>query len=92
MGMPIVSGALRWLPGISRVFRYTDVKQATGNFDQSLMLGKGGLGAVYKGTIQISTTDGDAEDDDGQRRRRAANVAVKKFTRKDNRGLPRLPG
>ncbi|KAK3120514.1 hypothetical protein QOZ80_9AG0689160 [Eleusine coracana subsp. coracana] len=80
-----LSRALRRLPGIPREFKYADVKKATRNFHQSLMLGKGGFGAVYKGTIQISTTDGDGEDD-GQQRRRPADVAVKKFTRKDNRG------
>ncbi|GJN25612.1 hypothetical protein PR202_gb13460 [Eleusine coracana subsp. coracana] len=81
-----LSRALRRLPGIPREFKYADVKKATKNFHQSLLLGKGGFGAVYKGTIQITTTDGDGEEDDGQRHRRPADVAVKKFTRKDNRG------
>ncbi|KAL6653198.1 hypothetical protein ACP70R_012123 [Stipagrostis hirtigluma subsp. patula] len=78
-----LSRALRRLPGIPREFKYADVKKATRNFHESMRLGTGGFGAVYKGTLLISAT-GDGQD--GPRERRRVDVAVKKFTRKEDRG------
>ncbi|TVU50565.1 hypothetical protein EJB05_01942, partial [Eragrostis curvula] len=80
-----LSRALRRLPGVPREFRYADVKRATMNFDESMRLGRGGFGAVYRGTVLISTTTGDGEDD-GPRQRSPVEIAVKKFTRKEDRG------
>ena len=75
-----LSKAMRQLPGIPREFRYANVKKATRNFHEGMKLGTGGFGAVYKGAM-IASCDGD----DGRRRLRYVEVAVKKFTRKEDR-------
>ncbi|TVU50564.1 hypothetical protein EJB05_01941, partial [Eragrostis curvula] len=83
-----LSRALRRLPGVPREFKYADVKKATMNFDESMRLGRGGFGAVYRGTVLISTTTtatGDGEEE-GPRQRSPVEIAVKKFTRTEDRG------
>ncbi|RRT78184.1 hypothetical protein B296_00012621 [Ensete ventricosum] len=37
-----------------RVFTFKELKHATRNFSRSLMIGEGGFGCVYRGTIQSS--------------------------------------
>ncbi|KAL6885505.1 hypothetical protein ACP4OV_010284 [Aristida adscensionis] len=81
-----LSRALRRLPGVPRKFKYADVKKATKNFDESMRLGRGGFGAVYRGTVMISTTTTTGDGEDGPRQRRLVDIAVKKFTRKEDRG------
>ncbi|KAL6885506.1 hypothetical protein ACP4OV_010285 [Aristida adscensionis] len=81
-----LSRALRQLPGVPREFKYADVKKATRNFHESMRLGRGGFGAVYRGTVMISTTTTTGDGEDGPRQRRFVDVAVKKFTRKEDRG------
>ena len=71
-----LSEALRRLPGTPREFKYATVRQATNNFAQARKLGKGGFGAVYKGTLRSPVS--------GTTKARV-DVAVKKFTRKENR-------
>ncbi|CAA6655517.1 unnamed protein product [Spirodela intermedia] len=39
-------------PSNLRVFTYSELKSATKNFSRSLMVGEGGFGCVYKGTIK----------------------------------------
>jgi interleukin-1 receptor-associated kinase 1 len=70
-----LSEALRRLPGTPREFKYATIKKATDNFDEARKLGKGGFGAVYRGTLRSGT---------GTTRSRV-DVAVKKFTRDEDR-------
>lgn len=60
---------LRWLPGMPREFKYKDLKKATNNFHESMRLGQGGFGVVYKGILQ---------DKD---HKTSTEIAVKKFSR-----------
>ncbi|EMS51201.1 putative L-type lectin-domain containing receptor kinase S.5 [Triticum urartu] len=73
-----LSEALRRLPGTPREFKYATVRKATNNFDQARKLGAGGFGAVYRGTLR-STVPGTTKS------RVDIDVAVKKFTRNDDR-------
>ena len=47
-----VLGTLKRLPGMPREFKYKDLKRATNNFDESMILGKGGFGVVYRGLLR----------------------------------------
>ncbi|KAG6709057.1 hypothetical protein I3843_06G107600 [Carya illinoinensis] len=62
---------LRWLPGMPREFKYKDIKKATNNFHESMKLGEGGFGIVYKGILNAK--------DHGI----ASEIAVKRFSRDD---------
>ncbi|XP_050260134.1 probable L-type lectin-domain containing receptor kinase S.5 [Quercus robur] len=64
---------LRWLPGMPREFKYKDLKKATNNFHESMRLGQGGFGVVYKGILQ------DKDHKTG------TEIAVKKFSRDSTR-------
>jgi hypothetical protein len=70
-----LSEALRRLPGTPREFKYATIRKATGNFDMARKLGKGGFGAVYRGTLRSGS---------GTTKSRV-DVAVKKFTRNEDR-------
>lgn len=79
--------ALRRLPGVPREFKFADVKKATKSFHDSNRLGRGGFGAVYKGTLITATSEGGEAGRLRQRlRRRYVEIAVKKFTRKEDHG------
>ncbi|KAB1224337.1 Receptor-like protein kinase THESEUS 1 [Morella rubra] len=41
-----------WLPNLGRIFMFQEILDATNNFDESLLLGVGGFGRVYKGTLE----------------------------------------
>ncbi|CAN6461504.1 unnamed protein product [Victoria cruziana] len=58
-----------------RVFTYPELRAATRNFSRSLMLGEGGFGCVYRGTLRS------AEDPDSR-----LEVAVKQLNRKGFQG------
>ncbi|OEL20178.1 putative L-type lectin-domain containing receptor kinase S.5 [Dichanthelium oligosanthes] len=70
----VLSETLRRLPGMPREFKYSTMRKATDNFHESRKLGKGGFGAVYKGTLWS-----------GKEGMTCVEVAVKKFTRNENR-------
>ena len=65
----VLGTQLRWLPGMPREFKYKDLKKATNNFHESMMLGQGGFGVVYKGILQDKDHKSSTE------------IAVKKFSR-----------
>jgi len=59
------------LPGVPTQVDYADIKRATKNFHETMKLGKGGFGAVYRCTLPAASL----------RRGRGMEVAVKKFMR-----------
>ncbi|CAN6247845.1 unnamed protein product [Urochloa humidicola] len=71
----MLSEALRRLPGTPREFKYAMIRKATNKFHKTRKLGQGGFGAVYKGTLLRSGKEGKTR----------VEVAVKRFTRNDNR-------
>ncbi|KAL5214518.1 hypothetical protein ABZP36_003670 [Zizania latifolia] len=74
----VLMEALRRLPGTPREFKHATMRKATNNFDEARKLGNGGFGAVYRGTLRSAGKDG------GQATS-VMEVAVKKFTRDENR-------
>ncbi|XVF67094.1 hypothetical protein PTKIN_Ptkin10aG0092900 [Pterospermum kingtungense] len=69
-------GSLKWLPGMPREFKYKELKKATENFDESMKLGEGGFGIVYKGVLHMHHKKHKNKHND-----EANQVAVKKFSR-----------
>ncbi|KAE8661603.1 Mitochondrial transcription termination factor family protein [Hibiscus syriacus] len=67
-------GKLKWLPGMPREFRYKELKKATNKFDESMKLGEGGFGIVYKGVLHLNSHN------------QGVQVAVKKFLRDSIKG------
>ena len=47
-----VIGALKRLPGMPREFRLKELKRATENFSEGMVLGRGGFGVVYRGVLR----------------------------------------
>lgn len=69
-----LQGSLRRLTGMPREFRYKDLKKATKNFHESMKLGEGGFGVVYRGVLHEDGDDSSSE------------IAVKQFSRDDIKG------
>nr|CDM86043.1 unnamed protein product [Triticum aestivum] len=66
-----LSDALRRLPGTPKEFKYATIRKATNNYDEARKLGRGGFGAVYRGTLRLRSG----------KTCQLVEVAVKKFTR-----------
>ncbi|KAJ9183194.1 hypothetical protein P3X46_007094 [Hevea brasiliensis] len=64
-------GKLKWLPGMPREFKYKELKKAANNFQESMKLGEGGFGIVYKGVLHEKSRE---------------EIAVKKFSRDNIKG------
>lgn len=69
-----VTGTLKRLPGLPREFKFKELKRATNNFHESMILGKGGFGVVYRGVLH-------EENDCNGGTNSVSEVAVKKFSR-----------
>ncbi|KAM5562848.1 putative L-type lectin-domain containing receptor kinase S.5 [Rosa sericea] len=74
----IVLGTLKRLPGMPREFKYKELKDATNNFHASMILGQGGFGVVYRGTLR--------DFDDASATNESAEIAVKQFSRDNIKG------
>ncbi|KAE8008947.1 hypothetical protein FH972_005405 [Carpinus fangiana] len=66
--------SLSWLPEMPKEFKYKDIKKATNNFHESMRLGEGGFGIVYKGILNIKDDNTSTE------------IAVKQFSRDKIKG------
>jgi hypothetical protein len=66
--------SLSWLPEMPKEFKYNDIKKATNNFHESMRLGEGGFGIVYKGILNIKEDNTSTE------------IAVKQFSRDKIKG------
>jgi hypothetical protein len=62
-------------PNALRIFTFQELKSATRGFSRSLMLGEGGFGCVYRGTIRSALEP-----------RRSLDVAIKQLGRKGLQG------
>ncbi|CAN6209178.1 unnamed protein product [Urochloa humidicola] len=62
------------LPGVPMQVDFGDIRKATNNFHETTRLGQGGFGAVYRCRLPAA------------KKGEVMEVAVKKFTRTDNRG------
>ncbi|XP_044346379.1 probable L-type lectin-domain containing receptor kinase S.5 [Triticum aestivum] len=71
-----LSDALPRLPGTPKEFKYAMIRKATNNYDEARKLGKGGFGAVYRGTLRLRS----------DKTCQLVDVAVKKVTRNRDRG------
>ncbi|CAO2185768.1 unnamed protein product [Urochloa humidicola] len=65
--------SMQLLPGVPTQFSFSDIRKATNNFHETTKLGRGGFGAVYRCRLP------------GPKRGETLEVAVKKFSRDDNR-------
>ncbi|PRQ25261.1 putative protein kinase RLK-Pelle-L-LEC family [Rosa chinensis] len=74
----IVLGTLKRLPGMPREFKYKELKDATNNFHASMILGQGGFGVVYRGTLR--------DFDEANATNESAEIAVKQFSRDNIKG------
>ncbi|XP_042978989.1 probable L-type lectin-domain containing receptor kinase S.5 [Carya illinoinensis] len=61
---------LKSLPGMPREFKYREIKEATNNFHESMKLGEGGFGIVYRGILNLKDHNTDVTE-----------IAVKQFVR-----------
>ncbi|CAL4916935.1 unnamed protein product [Urochloa decumbens] len=62
-------------PNALRVFTFQELRTATGGFSRSRMLGEGGFGCVYRGTVRTTVEP-----------RRSLDVAIKQLGRKGLQG------
>ncbi|CAM8971840.1 hypothetical protein QQ045_029679 [Rhodiola kirilowii] len=73
---------VRRMPGMPREFRYKDLKKATGNFDERMVLGQGGYGTVFKGVLRSDFSGNVVEGSE----QAVTEIAVKKFLRESVKG------
>ncbi|KAI8536702.1 hypothetical protein RHMOL_Rhmol10G0277300 [Rhododendron molle] len=74
-----MSGKVKSMPGMPRVYQYRDLQKATNNFDKAMKLGQGGYGVVYKGKLANQKDLEAAVDQD-------LVVAMKMFSRESLKG------
>ncbi|KAG5529895.1 hypothetical protein RHGRI_030315 [Rhododendron griersonianum] len=75
-----MSGKVKSMPGMPRVYQYRDLQKATNNFDKAMKLGQGGYGVVYKGKLA------NQKDLEAAVNQKDLDVAVKMFSRESLKG------
>nr|CAB3476183.1 unnamed protein product [Digitaria exilis] len=73
MELDQLAKSMQQLPGVPTQFSFSDIRRATNNFHETTQLGRGGFGSVYRCSLP------------GPKKGETLEVAVKKFSRDDNR-------
>ncbi|KAM0895281.1 hypothetical protein ACQ4PT_023934 [Festuca glaucescens] len=68
--LDLLARVMERLPGVPRKVEFADIKKATGNFHETMKLGGGGFGTVYRCTLPAKAS----------KTERPMDVAVKRFT------------